>query len=56
MKPTVNCLPWSVSCLKGSQALAMRKVGVLKSMMSGSDAWIEVAYSQNNVDENDVVC
>ena len=27
-----------------------------KSIMSSSHAWTEVACSQNNVDENDVVC
>ena len=34
----------------------MRKVGVLKSIILNSDAWVEVACSQNNVDENDVAC
>ena len=34
----------------------MPKVGVLKSMMSSSDAWIEVACSQNDVDKNDIMC
>ena len=34
----------------------MRKVGVLKSMTSSNDAWINVACSQSDVHENDVVC
>ena len=29
---------------------------LLKSMMSSSDAWVELAYSQRNVDKIDVVC
>ena len=36
--------------------LVIRKVGVLKSMMSSSDAWVEVACSQSNIDKIDVVC
>ena len=29
---------------------------LLKSMMSGSNGWVNVACSQSNVDVNDVVC